>query len=346
METKLAKLDEQLLNKNSETEMRNRMLEMEEEQKQMKLELESKTHQILEINKKADEYLKKREQAKSIEIEKKMSELNKKHENTIELLKQREAELIAELNEKTRIIDENQSESMKQEDQTQTDFCYESETTANEQQDKNDDLDTRLMHLQIENNQKDNLIKQLQEEIAQHKKSSQEENDEQIEPASQHQDKQEKETLQGKVRNDRSQSLVANSEHAVMCQKAASRFHNLVTQITEKRDKNYKSNEAARSKLNREKSTKDYLDVTPKSLGCSSWSNKSPNCLSPLRESSPFKLRLDGQEAGSPTHRSLLSPSDIGEDSSRRSSRVSPSRFFFAKNAYDKSKKNQPAWKF
>ncbi|KAI1731987.1 hypothetical protein Ddc_00835 [Ditylenchus destructor] len=326
MEREIKELRERSESGFADEDTKKRVSDLEEENRRLTSELEGQSKEMKDMEQKADEYLRKREQEKSLEMEQKIIHLNKEHEKTVELIRQHENELEEELQSVKMFLEqsENKKDIEKQEDQTQTDDLS---ITEDEEIYEAGNLRCELDRLQEENNKKDEIIKQLQDKLAHHSEEHVNEDD---------MVREESAVLTNiKGRKDRSQSLIATSENVAMC-KAASRLQSLVSQMSEKNDKS-----VSRPKVyNRERTTRDQFETTP--YPTSSWMSraKSPNYLSPLRENSPLKLKFDGQEhtmsSGSSHHRSLLSPSDVSD---RR--RISPSRQLFMKNS-DK----RPAWKF
>lgn len=163
--------------------------------------------------------------------------------------------------------------------------------------------------------------------------------------------------------------MASSVEHMVLCQKATSRFQNLVSQIGENRDK-------ARSKAQVELRTSTASSTSSSSrASTSAWMatrDKSPSMMaqrlkerSPSRlkyeqqdplpksaahrfdESSRYKAKFESNEHNRYSCRSLLSPSDAVN---RRDNRVvSPSRQLFYKSTTSTSSsayEKRPAWKF
>uniref|UniRef100_A0A183URU5 FAM184 domain-containing protein n=1 Tax=Toxocara canis TaxID=6265 RepID=A0A183URU5_TOXCA len=317
----------------------------------IKAELDKKNIEIKNFSRKTDEYLRyprtRRDNQQAQVLERKIINLNKEHEKTIDLMKEHEMELAAKLK---KLQDEMKngpklvSSGMQTDDLPQSKEENRQYSTQEQQTEPNvEELSTKLEELgNALKVARDEVIAHLQEELF----------NESCCEGSEHEGK-----------KNRSQS-VATGEHMAMCQRAASKFQNLVSQMTEKKEKGKLKNvdkanveeelsdcaEVARNKRDKEKEKKGKekerekkekdKDKEKEKAGLSSGMihrAKSPSLLTRLRDRSPAKAKSPSVELKLNSEKKHhLSPADaerslVVED--RR--RTSPSRQFFSRSKRD-----------
>ncbi|KHN84403.1 Uncharacterized protein Tcan_08401 [Toxocara canis] len=312
----------------------------------IKAELDKKNIEIKNFSRKTDEYLRRRDNQQAQVLERKIINLNKEHEKTIDLMKEHEMELAAKLK---KLQDEMKngpklvSSGMQTDDLPQSKEENRQYSTQEQQTEPNvEELSTKLEELGNALKARDEVIAHLQEELF----------NESCCEGSEHEGK-----------KNRSQS-VATGEHMAMCQRAASKFQNLVSQMTEKKEKGKLKNvdkanveeelsdcaEVARNKRDKEKEKKGKekerekkekdKDKEKEKAGLSSGMihrAKSPSLLTRLRDRSPAKAKSPSVELKLNSEKKHhLSPADaerslVVED--RR--RTSPSRQFFSRSKRD-----------
>uniref|UniRef100_F1KVC8 Tag-278 n=1 Tax=Ascaris suum TaxID=6253 RepID=F1KVC8_ASCSU len=320
----------------------------------IRAELDKKNIEIKNFSKKTDEYLRRRDNQQAQVLERRIINLNKEHEKTIDLMKEHEMELAAKLRklqEEIRNKPELVSDGIQTDDLPQLKKETHQYSTQEQQTEPNEEeLSTKIEELNNALKEKDEVIAHLREELF----------NQPCYEGSEHEGK-----------KNRSQS-VATGEHMAMCQRAASKFQTLVSQMTEKKDRSKLKNidkvnaegtntecvELAKNKKDKEKEKKETekeqdkrekerereKERASKSSGTIHRA-KSPSLLTRLRDRSPAKAKSPTMEMKTNDEKKhLLSPADaerttVVED--RR--RVSPSRQLFTRSKRDSSSQSTAA---